>query len=96
MEGLNLAKLLKLRFGDLRGGEIVRSSYDFHCRPLCSQTNCEWVSVDFFHQERIAAAFQNCRQQARERGTGALLFIDEIDAVCPKRDDASEVAARRD
>ncbi|CAJ1329555.1 unnamed protein product [Effrenium voratum] len=45
-------------------------------------------------EERIAAAFQNCRQQARERGTGALLFIDEIDAVCPKRDDASEVERR--
>ena len=45
-------------------------------------------------EERIKAAFQNCRQQAFDRGCGALLFIDEIDAVCPKRDDASEVERR--
>ena len=45
-------------------------------------------------EERIKMAFQSCRQQAAERKTGALLFIDEVDAVCPKRDDASEMERR--
>eukprot|EP00438_Fugacium_kawagutii_P034101 Skav232061 [mRNA] locus=scaffold1641:126681:146268:- [translate_table: standard] len=45
-------------------------------------------------EERIKLVFQSCRQQAAERGTGALLFIDEVDAVCPKREDASEVERR--
>ena len=45
-------------------------------------------------EERIKSAFESCRQQAFDRGTGALLFIDEVDAVCPKRDDASEVERR--
>lgn len=45
-------------------------------------------------EERIKNVFQSCRQQASDRGTGALLFIDEVDAVCPKRDDASEVERR--
>ena len=45
-------------------------------------------------EEKIKSTFEKCRQQASERATGALLFIDEIDAVCPKRDDASEAERR--
>jgi len=45
-------------------------------------------------EDRIRAAFDRCRELAEDRGTGALLFIDEIDAVCPKRDDASEAERR--
>lgn len=45
-------------------------------------------------EERISGVFAKCRELARRRGTGALLFIDEIDAVCPKRDDATEAERR--
>jgi len=45
-------------------------------------------------EERIGTIFQKCQRQAEDRGTGALLFIDEIDAVCPKRDDSSEAERR--
>lgn len=45
-------------------------------------------------EARIAGLFARARQAARSRGTGALLFIDEIDAICPKRDDATEAERR--
>lgn len=45
-------------------------------------------------EDRIRAVFDRCRKQAAEHGTGTLLFIDEIDAVCPKRDDSGEAERR--
>eukprot|EP00927_Polykrikos_kofoidii_P070229 TRINITY_DN6625_c0_g6_i1.p1 TRINITY_DN6625_c0_g6~~TRINITY_DN6625_c0_g6_i1.p1 ORF type:complete len:812 (+),score=140.23 TRINITY_DN6625_c0_g6_i1:100-2535(+) len=45
-------------------------------------------------EDRIKATFERCRKLAEVRGTGALLFIDEIDAVCPKRDDSGEAERR--
>merc|ERR1712224_43785 len=45
-------------------------------------------------EDRIRSAFDACRRKARGKGTGALLFIDEIDAICPKREDASEAERR--
>jgi len=45
-------------------------------------------------EKRILDIFNKCRQAAETQGTGALLFIDEIDAICPKRDDATEAERR--
>lgn len=45
-------------------------------------------------EDRIRAVFDKCRQQAAQHGAGTLLFIDEIDAVCPKRDDSGEAERR--
>mmetsp|Transcript_99148 Transcript_99148/g.300953 ORF Transcript_99148/g.300953 Transcript_99148/m.300953 type:complete len:723 (-) Transcript_99148:137-2305(-) len=45
-------------------------------------------------EERIRATFERCRRLAESRGTGTLLFIDEIDAICPKRDDSTEAERR--
>ncbi|CAK0880764.1 unnamed protein product, partial [Prorocentrum cordatum] len=60
---------------------------------LCSSTDLVGSGIGE-SEERIKAAFDRCRRQAEARGTGALLFIDEIDAVCPKRDDAGEAERR--
>jgi len=45
-------------------------------------------------EDRIKAAFDRCRRLAEGRNGGMLLFIDEIDAICPKRDDSSEAERR--
>ncbi|CAE7287952.1 unnamed protein product, partial [Symbiodinium sp. CCMP2456] len=65
------------------------------------QCPCELLAATDFvgggigeSEERIRSTFEICRQQAAQNETGALLFIDEIDAVCPKRDDASEAERR--
>jgi len=43
---------------------------------------------------RITDIFEECRAMAKECQTGALLFIDEIDAICPQRDDSAEFERR--
>eukprot|EP00913_Durusdinium_trenchii_P000962 g889.t1 len=54
---------------------------------LCMEVACGQMPMrQGWQQETAGFAF--------DRGTGALLFIDEVDAVCPKRDDASEVERR--
>lgn len=45
-------------------------------------------------EDRIVGIFEQCRRKALDAGTGALLFIDEIDAICPKRDDSGESERR--
>ena len=45
-------------------------------------------------EERIKAAFERCQRLAEQRRTGCLLFIDEIDAILPKREEAGEQETR--
>lgn len=41
-----------------------------------------------------AALFRRCRERLKLTGRGSLIFVDEIDALCPDRENVSEV--RRD
>merc|ERR1719230_987788 len=45
-------------------------------------------------EERIRNVFELCAEKARSTGKGVLLFLDEIDAICPIRDDATESERR--
>eukprot|EP00929_Paragymnodinium_shiwhaense_P107263 TRINITY_DN7334_c0_g1_i1.p1 TRINITY_DN7334_c0_g1~~TRINITY_DN7334_c0_g1_i1.p1 ORF type:complete len:799 (+),score=192.60 TRINITY_DN7334_c0_g1_i1:91-2487(+) len=60
---------------------------------LCASTDLVGGGVGEA-EDRIKALFERCRKMAADRGTGALVFIDEIDAVCPKRDDSGEAERR--
>lgn len=39
-----------------------------------------------------SALFKRCRERLRSTGRGSLIFIDEIDALCPDRERSGEVS----
>lgn len=45
-------------------------------------------------EERIKNVFEKCAAAAHRSKKGALLFIDEIDAICPNREEATESERR--
>ncbi|CAD7965884.1 unnamed protein product, partial [Amoebophrya sp. A25] len=50
-------------------------------------------------EQRVTDIFRRCQEKANElkrrRPRGALLFVDEIDALCPKREEALSESERR-
>ncbi|KAF8820425.1 putative transitional endoplasmic reticulum ATPase [Cardiosporidium cionae] len=45
-------------------------------------------------ESNIAAIFQRCKSFSSEENRSSLIFIDEIDAICPKREESSETGKR--
>ncbi|KAF8820492.1 hypothetical protein IE077_003118 [Cardiosporidium cionae] len=45
-------------------------------------------------ESNIAAIFKRCKTLSDEENRSSLIFVDEIDAICPKREDSSETGKR--
>jgi transitional endoplasmic reticulum ATPase len=72
-------------------------------RALAFETGAEYIEVNIGDiitkyvgepEQRIREIFKYARERARKNKKGVIVFLDELDALAPQREESSEVARR--